>query len=243
MDSRPAVRAVLLDALGTLVGLRQPWPLLVEALRERHGIEISLEQSVGALRAEMAYYRANCHTARDAQSLARLRERCAEIVAARLGGEVAALARADLLETLLHSLRFEAYPDAAPALRRLRDRGIAAVVVSNWDVSLHAVLAQTGLAPLLRGALTSAELGVAKPAPEIFAAALELAGVAPAQALHVGDSLDEDVLGARAAGISPLLLVRERGPLLAPAGDPPDAGGLERVVTIASLSELADHAQ
>ena len=62
-------------------------------------------------------------------------------------------------------------------LRELRRRGIRLVVVSNWDVSLHERLAETGLAPLLDGAVASAELGAAKPDPAIFARGLEIAGV------------------------------------------------------------------
>jgi putative hydrolase of the HAD superfamily len=232
-------RAVLLDALGTLVALEPPWPAFVRELRQRHGIEITLEQAVAALRAEMSYYRAHCHRAHDAVTLADLRRRCARIVAEAIGEPVSELDLDALTDTLLAALRFRAYPDAAPALAALRAAGVRAVVVSNWDVSLHGVLAQTGLASLLNGALTSAEFGAAKPAAAIFTAALELAGATAAAALHVGDSFEEDVIGARGAGIEPLLLVREPGPLLAPAGDPPDPELLRGVRTIASLAELA----
>ena len=111
-------------------------------------------------------------------------------------------------------------------LRAAGARGIRLVVVSNWDVSLHGVLEETGLAPLLDGVVTSAELGSAKPAPAIFAHGLALAGVGASEALHVGDSLEEDVAGARAAGIAALLLVRDDAP--------PPAG----IATIRSLREL-----
>jgi putative hydrolase of the HAD superfamily len=241
---------VLLDALGTLVALEPPWPALVRELRLRHRIEITLEQAVTALRAEMAYYRAHSHEAHDAATLADLRRRCAQVVAETISEPIAEpiaepISELDLdalTDTLLAALRFQAYPDAEPALAKLRATGVRAVVVSNWDVSLHSVLAQTGLAPLLDGTLTSAEFGAAKPAPAIFAAALELAGATAAAALHVGDSFEEDVLGARAAGIEPLLLVRDPGPLLAPAADPPDPTLLRGVRTIASLAELAPDA-
>ncbi len=82
-------------------------------------------------------------------------------------------------------------------------------MVSNWDVSLHTVLANVGLAPRVDAILTAAEAGVRKPAPAIFAQALGLAGVGPQCAIHVGDSLEEDVAGARAAGIEPVLLNRD----------------------------------
>ena len=79
--------------------------------------------------------------------------------------------------------------------------GLRLVVASNWDVSLHEVLERTGLRELLDGVVTSAEVGSAKPAGELFAAALALAGASAQEAIHVGDSLEEDIAGARAAGI------------------------------------------
>jgi putative hydrolase of the HAD superfamily len=90
------------------------------------------------------------------------------------------------------------------------------VVVSNWDVSLGAALEGAGLAPLLDGVLSSAAVGAPKPHVEIFARALELAGATPAEAIHVGDSAEFDVAGARAAGIEPVLVVRDGTP--APSG-------------------------
>jgi putative hydrolase of the HAD superfamily len=137
--------------------------------------------------------------------------------------------RAALVAALLAALEFRAFPDAAPALAELRARGVRLVVVSNWDISLHERLAQTGLAPLLDGAVASAEIGAAKPDPAIFHRALELAGGAePARAMHVGDTLGADVEGARAAGIRPVFIARvgEQGP--------------EDVLTITSLAELPD---
>ena len=92
---------------------------------------------------------------------------------------------------------------------RARQAGARIVVVSNWDVSLHEVLERVGLAPLVDGVVTSAAVGAAKPAAAIFAHALGLAGVAPERAIHVGDSLDEDVRGAAACGIRPMLLRRD----------------------------------
>jgi putative hydrolase of the HAD superfamily len=86
------------------------------------------------------------------------------------------------------------------------------VVVSNWDVSLHSVLEQLELTHLLDGVVISAEHGAAKPDPSIFARALAVAGVSASKAVHVGDSVDVDVEGARAAGIEPVLLRRDNSP-------------------------------
>jgi putative hydrolase of the HAD superfamily len=216
-------RAVLLDALGTLLYFESPAPLLRAALRER-GIEVSEEAAAAAMKAEIAYYRAHLHEGRDASSLAALRRRAAGAMRPALDVDVDGEA---LTEALLVALRFRAYPDAAPALRTLRARGLSIVVVSNWDHSLHERLAETGLAPLVDAAVASAEFGRAKPERAIFEHALALAGATAASALHAGDGLEEDVEGALAAGLRAVLVARD-GARAAPPGVP----------VIASLAEL-----
>jgi putative hydrolase of the HAD superfamily len=193
-------RAVFLDALGTLVELEPPWV----SLRELVPAEVSDERLVAALRAEMAYYREHAHEGRDEASLAELRERCAAIVSEKLGFEIT-------VDELIEAIRFSAYPDAAPALGALRDRGLRLIAVSNWDCALPRVLERCGIERMLDGVVTSAEAGARKPDPAIFTAALELAGCEAGEALHVGDTADEDVAGARAAGIRPLLIDRDGG--------------------------------
>lgn len=216
-------RAVLLDALGTLLELEPPAPLLVHELAARR-VAVSEEEAWAALRAEIAYYRAHHDMASDRAGLAELRARCTAILRDALPAH--AREAEDLQAALLASLRFRPYPEVPGVLRALREGGARLVVVSNWDVSLHDALAATGLDALVDGALSSAEVGRAKPDPLIFARALALAGAEPAEALHVGDSPEFDVAGARAAGIEPVLVVRD--------GAPPPAG----VRTIASLSSL-----
>jgi putative hydrolase of the HAD superfamily len=222
---------VSLDALGTLVALEPPAPLLARALGER-GVAVSEEQAAAAMTAEMAYYRSHHATAFDAPSLARLRARCAAVVGgalARAGADTSGLAPGELLAALLVSLRFRPYPEVPAALAALRDAGWRRVVVSNWDVSLHEMLAATGLRDLVDGAISSAEAGAAKPSPAIFERALALvAGGRAGGALHVGDSPAHDVAGALAAGLRPVLVARggERPAL-------PDG-----VSVVASLAEL-----
>lgn len=190
-------RAVFLDALGTLVELEPPWV----SLRARIPAEVSDARLERALRAEMAYYRDHAHEGRDDASLAELRERCAGIVSEELGMEVT-------VHELVEAIRFDAYPDAAPALRELRERDLRLVVVSNWDCSLPRVLERCGLRELLDGVVSSAVAGSRKPDPAIFEPALKLAECEPDEALHVGDTPEEDVAGARAAGIRSLLIAR-----------------------------------
>ena len=219
-------RAILLDALGTIVALEPPAPLLRSELLARFGIELSEADAQRAVGAEMAYYRSHLDEGRDAASLASLRGRCAEALRAALPGceRLAAVEPGALTAALLASLRFGVFADVRPALAAARRAHRRVVVVSNWDVSL---LEHLALAPMLDAIVTSAEIGTRKPAPEIFEEALRLAGRAADEAIHVGDSLEEDVAGARRAGIEPVLLRRD-GPGV-PSG----------VRTIATLAELA----
>jgi len=207
-----APRAVLLDALGTLVFFPPPWPLLVGELAAR-GVSVSLGDARAALRAEIGFYRAHHHAASDPPALARLRAQCTEVLGEHLPAAAVALGPQELQAALVASLRFTAYPEVPRVLDALAARGVVLVVVSNWDVSLHEVLMSTGLAGRFAAVLTSAEHGAAKPDPSIFRAALALAGVEdPADAWHVGDDLEADVGGARAAGITPVLVDRDEAP-------------------------------
>jgi putative hydrolase of the HAD superfamily len=219
-DAIPAT--VLLDALGTLVELERPWPHLVDELAAR-GVVVGEDVARAAMLAEMAYYRAHHDEAVDWATLKDLRRRCAAVVQEQLQ---TALPLDDVLDALLGAIRFRAYPEVPGVLARLRAGGARLAVVSNWDVSLHDVLERTGLRPLVDAVVISAELGVAKPDPAIFRAALDRLGAGPDGALHVGDSLEDDVAGARAAGLEAVLVARNGAP--APEG----------VRAVRSLAEL-----
>ncbi|MEA2349535.1 MAG: hypothetical protein QOG86_476 [Thermoleophilaceae bacterium] len=218
-------RAVLLDALGTLVRLEPPAPRLRAELAAR-GFEVGAEAAERAFAAEIAYYLEHHTEGRDASTLAELRNRCAAVLADALG--VPALPVAEAREAMLAAIRFEPFADAAPALRELRVRGLRLVVASNWDCSLPEVLERAGLAALVDGVVSSAQAGARKTDPRLFEAALAAAGCGPDEAVHAGDSLGNDVAGAIAAGIRPVLVDRD-GTREPPAG----------VAVIARLGELA----
>lgn len=220
--------------MGTLVDLEPPAPLLCDELARRFGLTVALERAAEALRAEIRHYRAHMDRGRDGPSLSALRRDCARVLRDALAPPAGAgdldLDLGELTEALVDSLRFRVHDDAHLALARARASGAEIVVVSNWDISLGDVLERLGLAPLLRGVVTSAAVGAAKPAPAIFEHALGLAAVAPAAARHVGDSLAEDVRGAQACGIDAVLLVRPGAAL--PGADPVGVsciGGLDEL--------------
>lgn len=118
-------------------------------------------------------------------------------------------------------------PGVPQALSALRRTGLRLVVVSNSDGTAEAGLVASGLRGLLDGVVDSTVFGVEKPDRRIFAHALELVGVAPEHAVHVGDLHAVDVVGAVAAGIHAVLLD--------PFGDWPDMG----CATASDLGTLA----
>jgi HAD superfamily hydrolase (TIGR01549 family) len=96
---------------------------------------------------------------------------------------------------------------SAPALlEALRSRGIKTGVVANsWPEParlLRRDAERLGLAPLLDIQVYSSDVGVRKPAPEIFLRALTELGVEPHLAMHVGDRLEADVAGAANLGMT-----------------------------------------
>jgi putative hydrolase of the HAD superfamily len=194
-------------------------------------VDVSVAAAEVAMRAEIAYYVANHLRGRDRATLSALRDECARVVAEALG--VAALPIAIVRDALLQALVFTPYSDVVSALIELRARGSRLVVVSNWDCSLTDTLERAGLSDFLDGAVSSAQVGAAKPDPRPFRAALALARCEPKDAVMVGNSIDCDVEGARGVGIRPVLLARG-----APAPDArsPTAGD---VAVIEALDELA----
>ena len=102
---------------------------------------------------------------------------------------------------------FELYEDALPVLEELRAAGLRIGLVSNGIRDLTEFVAHHLLE--VDAIVDSRRHGRVKPHPTIFQAALDLLGVAPVEAAMVGDSLDEDVEGARALGMRALLVDRE----------------------------------
>jgi putative hydrolase of the HAD superfamily len=219
------VKAVLLDALGTLVELQPPAPRL-QRLLAQSGFEVGEERAAAGFAAEIAYYLDHHLEGSDRERLERLRDRCAEEMRRAL--ELPDLDHATARRAMLEALEFRPYPDVLPALGDLRERGLTLVVASNWDCSLADWLEPAGITDLVDGVVTSAEVGAPKPHPRVFERALAIAGVAPSEALHVGDKVDNDVEGAAAAGVRALLVQRE--------GEPP--AGVEAIRSLRELPAL-----
>ena len=100
------------------------------------------------------------------------------------------------------------YPETRATLDTLRDRGYRLGVISNFDTRLFGLLDGLGIAGHFDPIIASSRAGAAKPNTAIFRHALTTCGVSAEQAVHIGDTYDLDVLGARAAGVAAILIDR-----------------------------------
>ncbi|HEU4683588.1 MAG TPA: HAD-IA family hydrolase [Nitrospira sp.] len=124
---------------------------------------------------------------------------------------------------------WELYPETQAALANLRKEGLELGIISNFDSRLFTIMRGLGLAPVVDTVTISSLAQAAKPAPRIFQQALEKHAVDPEEAIHVGDSLRDDVEGATKAGLHAVLL--DRKGLYSRAG----------IASIRSLEELLPH--
>jgi len=214
------IRAVLFDAGGTLIHL--------DGERVSRAADLAYEAAVfrrahaAALDEVRRWILANPQSV-DAERLPRF----FETILARLGVREEDLARAAGAATAEHhrsNLWSRGADDAAATLATLRSRGYRLAVVSNADGRVRALLQGAGLADYFEFVVDSAELGVEKPDPRIFHAATGRLELPPAACAYVGDIYEIDVLGARAAGLTPILISN---------GEAPDG-----IARISALSEL-----
>ena len=131
-----------------------------------------------------------------------------------------------LYDRVMDPSSWKPYPDAEPTLRALRERGLKIGIVSNTAHDLRAFFKEARLEEYIDAYAFSYEVGIAKPAPRIFAEACARLGVPPANTLMVGDDAVSDA-GAADAGLQLYLL----GPYAHGT-----ARGLARVVEIVDAS-------
>lgn len=117
----------------------------------------------------------------------------------------------EIYDSYLDTRHWSAYPDVEPTLAALHRAGMAMGVVSDWGHGLEALVLELELGRYLQFLVVSSRLGVTKPDPYVFEMALRRIDVDAAEAVFVGDTYVKDVLGARAAGVTPILLDRSGG--------------------------------
>jgi HAD superfamily hydrolase (TIGR01549 family) len=201
------VDAVLFDAGGTLIRLDYAFMRACAARRDHAVSDAALARGEAVVRREIDRRAAQPGGPRDRDA-----DRVAMYFGAVLEGagvkrEAAEAAAIELAEEHARANLWRiAMPGAAEALAALRARGFRVGVVSNADGRVAALLEAAGLAPHLETIVDSHVEGVEKPDPEIFRRALARLAVPAARSAYVGDIFAIDVLGARAAGLAPILI-------------------------------------
>lgn len=114
----------------------------------------------------------------------------------------------ELYEGFAQPHTWRLFDDVEPTLDRLAKMGCRLGLVSNWDTRLYRLMKDLQLDRYFELILTSAEAGYLKPHPAIFKQALERLGLPARKVLHVGDSYEDDAVGAQRAGIAVVLIDR-----------------------------------
>ncbi len=117
------------------------------------------------------------------------------------------------------------FPEVVPLLEKLKARNVILGIISNWDSRLLGLCSGMGLEDYFNFILASGVVGTLKPGANIFKKAIEKSGVADRACLHVGDSLEDDIAGAKNVGIDAILVDRS-------------GASHDGVLSISSLDEL-----
>lgn len=109
------------------------------------------------------------------------------------------------------------FEDVFPVVHALREKKIRLAIISNWDERLRKLLTALNLDSYFDPIIISCEVNAPKPSGRIFEAAATKLGLPPADILHVGDSWEEDIHGAKQAGFQAAWLRRKEASL--PGGE------------------------
>ncbi|HEX2188183.1 MAG TPA: HAD-IA family hydrolase [Longimicrobiaceae bacterium] len=199
------MKAIIFDAGNTLVWLDHPF--LVQLLREQ-GVEATEEEiaaaEYGAKRVLDEQVRSGAAGTDESRGRVFFREIFRQVGLAddRFGPVSERLYARHAERNLWSSVRER----TAETLEELRRRGYRLGVISNADGRVEALLESVGLRPHFEFVIDSARVGMEKPDPRIFRMGLERLGVAPEDAVYVGDIYEIDVVGARRAGMAAVLI-------------------------------------
>ena len=112
------------------------------------------------------------------------------------------------LRELYKQMAFALFDDVLAILKILKDQNYTLGLLTNIQRGMEPICQNLGVMPYLNFIVTSGEAGAEKPQPQVFLLALQKSGVAPSEAVHIGDQYALDVIGARSVGIKPILIDR-----------------------------------
>ncbi len=206
MSALPDIRAVTFDAAGTLLFPNPSVGKIYQEIMAAHGLHLDDAELESGFRAafretskgdsepetrELEYWKAV--VANTIRPLASIPENFEAIFD-------------ELWTEFAKGSRWRIADDAIETFDYLEGKGIALALLTNWDQRVHSVVRDHGLDARLDHVFVSSEIGADKPDPRIFDFAAQSLNCSPDQILHVGDSLQEDALGALNSGWNAALL-------------------------------------
>ena len=215
MSDPQQVAAVLFDADGTLIRLKQPVGTIYAVHARGFGLQEPFSGELcqrmdRSFRRVFSRYKPLVFHEPDGRQIGKLeRDWWRRVVKETFHG-VAEVSDFDGLFDSIYDLfatsePWGLEPGCVEVLEELRRRAVPVAVVSNFDSRLPGLLEALGIAPLLAEVVFSSGAGFAKPDPEIFQLALDRLALRPGDCCHVGDDPQDDWQGAIGAGIRPVL--------------------------------------
>jgi len=225
------IKAIFFDWFNTLARFDPPREELHSQILREFGIEVSPQKILpGVFAADSYWFEENARFRVRERSPEKRKEvniRYQEIVLAEAGVNASRellLKIANRVRELFAGITFVLFDDVLVVLPELKKRELILGLLTNLARDMQPISHKLGLEPYIDFVVTSEEVGVDKPNPPIFLAALERAGVNASEAIHVGDHYKFDVVGARAVGITPILI--DRNNLYPEISDCPRIGSL-----------------
>ena len=221
------IKAVTFDVGGTLI---EPWPSVGHVYAEvaarhcarRFDVDLLNRRFMSAWKARPSFD----YTAEDWSAI--VDETFAGLIALKPSQTFFR----ELYEQFAHAGAWRIFEDVPPTLAALTEQGVRLGVISNWDDRLRPLLTSLGLARHFETIVVSCEVGASKPSSAAFQAAVEAFGLPAENMLHVGDSVEMDFAGARAAGFQAVQIVRDNN-----ASGKEQINSLNELVTLISMAE------
>lgn len=208
---------ILLDAVGTLFGVRDSVGAVYRAVASQFGVETE------AVSLDRAFFRAfaaappMAFPGVEPDTLRQQEFQWWQTLAVETFGQAGYLSQFQNFDAFFQALYdhfataqpWFVYPEVPATLARWREAGIQLGVLSNFDSRLFGVLEALGLAEFFTTVTISTAAGAAKPDPQVFAIALQKHNCPATKAIHIGDSYHADYQGAQQAGLRAVWLQRQ----------------------------------
>ena len=210
------VKAVFLDFYETLCFHRHSLEENLERIEKRYSVEVNwkrCETALGSLFAGTSAPDPPTEFSLLELSMTVMRRECEFLREVGIKKHVEQIAW-ELLQSghyLFAANSATLYHDVVPTLQRLRGAGFKLAIVSNWDTPLDPLTERLGIAEYFDAIVASHDgrVGSEKPDSHIFNYALSAVGVSAEEVVHIGDTYEADIVGAKNVGIRPILLDRE----------------------------------